>query len=129
MDPLDQAEIESVLVSTFRCERVTWIAPWDDRAETPEGARPVALRHDHPVLAGVEGEWPRMLGYNRLEAKPAAEVLATIYDDPFLVVGHHGRGRTMAYASDCSPHWGPAEFTGWPHYARFWRQAVSWLAG
>jgi uncharacterized membrane protein len=105
------------------------ISPWDDRAETPEGVRPTITRADHPILRDVVGEWPRMLGYNRLEAKPDAEVLATINGDPFLAVGRHGRGRTLAYASDCSPHWGPPEFTGWQHYGRLWRQLAEWLGG
>ncbi len=105
------------------------IATYDDRVETPEGIRPVVRTSSHPILAGISGEWPRMLGYNRFEAKPGAQVLATIGDDPFLVVGSHGAGRALAYASDCAPHWGPPEYLSWEHYRRFWRQAVSWLAG
>jgi uncharacterized membrane protein len=105
------------------------IAPWDDRVETPEGVRPSATDVGHPILDGIDGEWPRMLGYNRLEAKPGAQVLLQIADDPFLIVGRHGDGRALAYASDCSPHWGPPEYLAWPHYQRLWRQIVSWLAG
>jgi len=105
------------------------ISPFDDRAETPEGVLPTPTGRRHPVLAGIEGVWPPMLGYNRFEAKPEGEVLLRVGDDPFLVVGSHGQGRTAAYASDCSPHWGSPEFLAWAHYTRFWRQLVSWLAG
>jgi uncharacterized membrane protein len=105
------------------------ISPFDDREETPEGVRAAPTQPDHPILAGVSGEWPRLLGYNRFEAKPDAAVLAAVGDDPFLVVGTHGKGRTLAYASDCSPHWAPPEFLQWEHYQRLWRQIVSWLAG
>ncbi len=105
------------------------IAPYDDRAEVPEGALTTVLRQDHPILQGVDGEWPALLGYNRVEAKPGAEVLATIDGDPLIVVGTHGAGRSLAFASDCTPHWGPPAFVQWEHYARFWRQLVTWLAG
>jgi uncharacterized membrane protein len=105
------------------------IAPYDDRVEEPEGIRPTPKRADHPILAGIGGEWPRVLGYNRVEAKPDGEVLATVGDDPYLVVGTHGKGRTLAYAGDCAPHWAPPEFVSWKHYARHWQQIVAWLGG
>ncbi|MCZ7573834.1 MAG: glutamine amidotransferase [Ardenticatenaceae bacterium] len=104
------------------------ISPFDDRVETPEGIRPEPVDATHPILAGVEGLWPRLLGYNRLTAKADAQTLLRHGRDPFLVVGYYGRGRTAAYASDVSPHWGSEEFINWTHYTRFWRQLVGWLA-
>src|SRR5205823_14662039 len=39
--------------------------PFDDRVEVPEGFVPVpAIEKSHPVLAGISGEWPYLLGYN-----------------------------------------------------------------
>ncbi|RVC56247.1 cytoplasmic protein, partial [Mesorhizobium sp. M2A.F.Ca.ET.046.02.1.1] len=33
--------------------------PYDDRLEIPEGFRPqITGPRDHPILAGIEGEWP-----------------------------------------------------------------------
>jgi uncharacterized membrane protein len=80
------------------------------------------------VRPAVPSDAPAFLGYNRLRAKPGAAVLLAAGDDPFLVLDAHGSGRVAAFASDCSPHWGPAPFTGWEHYARFWSGLVAWLA-
>lgn len=101
----------------------------DDRIETPEGFRPQVVDGSHPILHSIPEQWPVLLGYNRFTAKPSGQVLMKTGDDPFLVVGTVGKGRTLAYASDCSPHWGSPEFVSWPYYTQFWRQLVGWLAG
>jgi len=105
----------------------------DDRVEVPEGFSPVGTGRDHPILAGLDGEWPFLLGLNEVEAKPEAEVLLTTSAEqgghPLLVVGRHGQGRTLAWTSDIGPHWLPESFVAWPGYARLWRQAFAWLAG
>jgi uncharacterized membrane protein len=105
------------------------IVPYDDRVETPEGIQPQILDDDHPILADIAGPWPALLGYNRFTAKPSGQVLLRHGDDPLLVVGTYGTGRTLAYASDVSPHWGSTDFVHWHHYRTFWRQLVQWLAG
>jgi uncharacterized membrane protein len=101
---------------------------FDDRVEEPGGVHP-RPRTDHPILTGLPADWPYFLGYNRLTARDGAEVLLSANDDPFLVVGSHGRGRVAAFASDCSPHWGSPEFTAWSAYGRFWSQLLGWVAG
>jgi uncharacterized membrane protein len=98
----------------------------DDRVETPDGVTP-SMEAPHPVLDGLAADWPYFLGYNRLIARSDAEVLMTVGDDPFLVVGRPGQGRCAAFASDCSPHWGSPAFLAWPDYGRFWSQLVAWL--
>lgn len=100
----------------------------DDRVEAPEGVTPQVVNPSHPVLAGLPAEWPMFLGYNRLLLKPEATLLAKAGTDPFIAVMEAGAGRSMVFASDCSPHWGPPGFTGWEHYPAFWTQAVKWLA-
>ncbi len=104
------------------------IAPYDDRVETPEGICPTPTGESHDILAGIDGPWPPLLGYNRLKSKPDGKVLLRFEDDPMLVVRSYGRGRTAAYASDVSPHWGSEAFVNWPYYAAFWRQLAGWLA-
>ena len=101
---------------------------YDDRRETPAGVSPEVRMAHHPVLAGVPADWPHFLGYNRVEPD-GGEVLLAFRDDPLLVVGDHGAGRTAAFTSDCSPHWGSPEFMAWDGYAPFWDGLVSWLAG
>jgi len=107
------------------------ILPYDDRHEVPEGFSPVATA-EHPILAGVEGEWPYLLGLNKVTAKPGATVLAAQTEEfgshPVLVVGEYGKGRTMAWTSDIGPHWLPDEFSAWAGFPRLWRQAFAWLA-
>ncbi len=103
--------------------------PWDDRVETPEGAHATVTDVDHPVLRGVPASWPALLGYNRVHARADAAVLSTVGDDPLLVVGTAGRGRSVAWASDIAPHWCPVSFVEWPGYARLMTQMVRWAAG
>ncbi len=105
------------------------IDPWDDRVETPEGFSPQRTRAAHPVVDGLDGEWPELLGYNRFTPRDDATVLAVHGDDPILAVREPGRGRTLAWASDIGPHWCPAEFVAWDGYRRLWAQSLHWLAG
>lgn len=107
---------------------VTMLAT-DDRVEAPEGRLPKICDPAHPILAGVPTPWPRLLGYNRVVAKPGATVVAAVGDDPLLVAWPHGRGRAVAFTSDCGPHWCPPGFVEWEGYPRLWRQLVGWAAG
>ena len=101
----------------------------DDRVECPQGVAPDILAPDHPLFEGIEGDWPRFLGYNQLQATSRGNTLASVGDDVFLAVAEVGRGRTAVFASDCGPHWGPPEFVQWQHYGRLWTNLTTWLAG
>lgn len=102
----------------------------DDRVEVPEGFTPnLAGGENHPILAGIDGEWPYLLGYNETQAKPDASVLLrTSAGHPLLAVGTVGAGRTMVWTSDIGPHWLPQVFSDWSNYPRLWQQAFAWLA-
>jgi len=100
----------------------------DDRVEAPAGVTPVVNR-SHPILEDIPPDWPHFLGYNRFVAKNGAQVLMTVGSDPFLVVGRYERGRSAAFASDCSPHWGSPEFLEWRGYGQFWDQLLRWVSG
>ena len=84
---------------------------------------------EHPVTAGLDREWPAILGSQKLAARDDATVLAEVEGRPLLVVREVGKGRTLAYASDISPHWAPQEFMDWAGYGKLFGQAVEWLAG
>lgn len=99
----------------------------DDRQECPEGTTTV-LTGEHEITRGIASEWPHLLGYHRLIAKPTATVLATASERPMLVVDGVGAGRVAVFASDMGPHWLPAEFIAWDGFARLWPQLISWLA-
>ena len=52
----------------------------DDRVEKPEGINPTVKKAEHPILRGVAGEWPYLLGFNEVTPKEDGEVLATVGD-------------------------------------------------
>lgn len=107
--------------------------PYDDRIEAPEGIIAEITKPAHPIVAGLDGPWPALLGVNEVIVKdrPDVEVIARLPADqgghPLLVVGRHGEGRTMAWTSDIGPHWLPTPFVEWPGYRRLWLQALDWL--
>lgn len=102
--------------------------PHDDRIEMSDGLKVEVCEPAHPVLGGIPADWPPLLGYNRFAAKPDATVVARVGDDPMLVTGEHGLGRTVAFASDLAPHWAPLEFLEWPHYGGLWNAILTWAA-
>lgn len=104
--------------------------PYDDRVEIPEGF--VAERVGaHPILDGMDGEWPLLLGVNEVRARDDARVLLRVPQaqggHPLLVLGERGGARSAAWTSDIGPHWAPNEFVQWPNYARLWTNLLSWL--
>ncbi len=101
----------------------------DDRVEAPEGVFGVLTGIHHPVVSDLDQEWPYLLGYQRLVAREDAVVLAEVDGNPLLAVRTVGQGRTLAFASDISPHWAPQEFMDWPGYSALFHNAVTWLAG
>lgn len=121
--------------ANYRATAIAQILPvdmevGDDRAEHPEGLVP-AFVAEHPILGGLPSaldQVPSLLGYQRLTAKPGAQTLMSIGEDPLLVVGEAGKGRSLAYASDVGPHWAPTEFTDWHGFSDIWQRAAAWLA-
>ena len=49
----------------------------DDRMEHCEGVKPVTVG-EHEALKGIPTDWPEVLGYNKVIAKPEAEVPVTV---------------------------------------------------
>lgn len=105
--------------------------PYDDRVEIPEGAVAQVVQPDHPVMSGLEGTWPLLLGVNEVEVRDGAEVIARLPDDqgghPLLVLGGYGKGRTAAWTSDIGPHWLSPAFCEWDGYGRLWKNLLGWL--
>ena len=105
------------------------IHPWDDRVEVPEGFTPQMTAPDHPIVQGMAGEWPALLGFNEVRARPDATVIAVYDGHPILAVRAAGQGRTLAWMSDVGPHWCSEAFLNWPGFATLWGNGVRWLAG
>lgn len=108
--------------------------PYDDRMEVPEGFSAQIVAASHPALAGMAGlgPWPLLLGANEVvtKARDDVTVLARLPDDlgghPLLVAGAYGKGRSVAWTSDLSPHWLPQTFVDWPGYKALWRGILGW---
>lgn len=107
--------------------------PWDDRVEIPEGTTAELIVPEHPILAGLEGEWPSLLGVNEVELRKDATLLARLPEDqgghPLLAIGQYGAGRTAVWTSDIGPHWLSPAFCEWQGYRRLWRNLFGWLTG
>lgn len=101
----------------------------DDRSEVPNGIAPKVSDVQHPITEGLPESWPDILGYNRFTAKDGADVLAVAGEDPLAVSWSFGKGRSVAFGSDCGPHWAPLDFLEWDGYSRLWSQLVGWAAG
>lgn len=102
---------------------------YDDRVERSNGVTPVVSEASHAVVDGLPEEWPALLGYNRVIPDDDAEELVRVDDDPLVVVGDHGEGRSAVFTSDCAPHWGAPGFIDWDHYNGLWTDLVHWVAG
>ena len=106
------------------------IYTFDDRVEAPEGVSVVIRDASHPILAGVEGEWPALLGYQETMLKPgAASIVETENGDPLIAAWECGKGRAMVWTTDVGPHWCPVAFAEWEGYGKLWRNAIHFLAG
>ena len=101
----------------------------DDRVESPSGTLPVVRQQDHPIVAGLPAKWPTLLGYNRVLARDGADVVVAVGDDPLIVAGSYGDGRSAAFTSDCGPHWCPPPFVDWEGYVPMRQQLLAWVAG
>src|SRR5215469_2858041 len=100
----------------------------DDRVEMPQGYSPRVARPEHPVMHGLPREdWPVLLFYNRVIAKPQAEVLMEYQGDPILAVWNYGQGRAAAFTPDAAPHGAPPKFLEWEYFPTLWHQLVGWL--
>ncbi len=100
----------------------------DDRVEAPDGVLPSVRRADHPIVAGLPSDWPALLGYNRVTAREEADLVVSVGDDPLVVAGEFGRGRSAVFTSDCGPHWCPPPFVAWEGYAPMWDNIIRWVA-
>lgn len=100
----------------------------DDRVESTTGLIPHVVGK-HPIVDGLEPEWPPLLGLNEVVPKPESTTLATADDYPLITVGEFGKGRTAAFTSDIAKHWAPAQFTTWQGYGKLFDNTIRWLSG
>ena len=77
-------------------------------------------------FTGIEGK--ARYGVTPIADAERGEVLATINGDPFVAVGKFGEGRSVAFTSDCAPHWAPPSFLSSPDYGKLWKNIADWAA-
>jgi uncharacterized membrane protein len=86
------------------------------------------LANSSPILTGVASV-PRLYGYVATSAKPLAQViLKSEKDDPILAAWQYGLGRSVAFTSDATGHWG-RDWVAWQNFPAFWVQAVRYTLG
>ena len=115
-------------------------------AEAPAGAAPpVAPTPVKPpsffdsLQKNLTGKKPAA-GVPKPEEKPptpdqpksdSTKLEATAVNQPAIVSGQYGRGRTMAMAMPITPPWANDLLTKWggdtKYYGKFWRNAIYWL--
>lgn len=103
------------------------MSDYDDRVEAPEGAQPALALPDHPIARAWRPSPPPILGYNRVIAKPEAQVVATVGKDVLIAAAEHGAGRSAVWTSDIGPHWCPVEFARWEGFEPLMAAMVRWL--
>lgn len=101
----------------------------DDVVDHPDGATVEVTQPEHPILHGIAIPEDRLiLGYNLVEPKGDAQVIATSRNDPFLVVGEAGAGRSIAYTCDPVYHL-CGNMLEWEDYGLLWERMIRWAAG
>ncbi|MBA3530039.1 MAG: cytoplasmic protein [Propionibacteriaceae bacterium] len=99
----------------------------DDRAEVPQGAACALTATGHPIAASWTGTAPDLLGYNIVQAKPEADVVATVNDDVLIATMAVAEGRSLVWTSDIGPHWCPDDFVHWEGFAPVVGAMLRWL--
>jgi hypothetical protein len=100
-----------------------------DATEAPGGTHLVPTPSCPGELALIMSTAPPFFGYNKLEPNADATVLATFSDgNPALVVTEPAPRRTVAFASDLLPHWGPSA-KDWDRLPAFLRSLVELAMG
>ncbi len=105
---------------------VTMLAA-DDRVEAPQGAPVAVVEPAHEAVAGWASSAPTLLGYNLVEPKEDAQVLATVGDDVLVAVREVEQGRSLVWTSDIGPHWCPEDFLAWPGFSPLVGSMLRWL--
>jgi uncharacterized membrane protein len=100
-----------------------------DDTEVPAGIRLVPTADCPGEFASLLAEAPPFYGYNRLRPRNGSRLLARFEDgQPALVVSAPAPRRTVAFASDLLPHWGPT-VAAWERFPALLSALCSLAAG
>lgn len=101
----------------------------DDRVEASQGVDVEVKAPEHPIGRAWRDGAPQLLGYNSVQARPEADVVATVDGDVLLATMDVGDGRSLAWTSDIGPHWCPDSFLEWDGFRPLVGAMLRWLAG
>ncbi len=107
--------------------------PGATNTTTPTAPKPTLFDSLRKNLLGQRSGTPAPSPTNTTPTKtPAPTLEAPVANQPAIVVGRYGRGRTMAMAVPITSPWANEFLTSWggndgKSYGKFWRNAVYWL--
>lgn len=112
------------------------ILPVDCLQDTTGSGFAEILDHENEFIESIPWEGLRLIGFggsNLVRKKEWAKELANLKvtmgeDNPMMVVGDVGRGRSFAFTPDWTFGWGEA-FSHWEYYGDFANNLMLYLAG
>ena len=101
----------------------------DDLIESSASFNVRVVQERHPAVRGIDWSGvPPILGFNETRPAQGASVILEIRNGyswyPLLAERSIGGGRTTAWTTSASPHWG-INFMKWEHCDRFWSQVFA----
>jgi uncharacterized membrane protein len=101
----------------------------DDLIESTASFEVRTSDQKHPAVQGIDWSTvPPILGFNETRPSPGGKVIVEIRHGnrwyPLLAERRLGSGRTTAWTTGASPHWG-VNFMKWEQYDQFWAQLFS----
>ena len=100
----------------------------EDAVDMNYTLKPKEAHMNHPILLGLDwDEVPQLRGYNQIKSSGKVLAVNSATEDPVLVVGNHGKGRVVAFASNPAGGWG-LDFVEWDSYDLFLWNIAAWSA-
>ncbi|MEK7399009.1 MAG: glutamine amidotransferase [Candidatus Poribacteria bacterium] len=104
----------------------------DDEKRIIEPFKMKCVEPDHPITQGIDWEnVPLINGYNKCDSvKEHSKVLIVNEqtNDPILVIGEFGRGKTAIFLSCYGRGWA-YELIKWNGFNQLWNNLIQWLTG
>ena len=101
----------------------------DDRIEVTEGFMFNIDDWKHPIVQNIDWEKKYcLLGYNKTILREDAHQIASYDGDPMIAVREVGKGRSLSYLTDITPHWS-GDFQQHPDYKTLLLNLIRWTAG
>jgi len=119
----DYGEWDGTIVEKILPVKILWN---EDSVDMTFHMEPKKSHLNHPVFKGLNmSSVPPLKGYNKVKNNGKILAVNSETGDPILVVGHHGKGRVLALASNPAGGWG-MEFVEWESFGLFIRNMAAW---